>query len=90
MSTLKYLNAILTILAVVLALNLYVMVFTGPSALPQAHAQGIPDAGAQRLQIIDQLKLTNQKAEHVKGLLESGKVKVTVTIATENQAHGSR
>lgn len=84
MRSLKYLNMILTALAVLLAMNLYITAFSGPSALPQAQAQGIPDAGAQRQQIVDQLKLVNQKAEQIKGLLESGKVKVTVTNAADN------
>lgn len=90
MPSLKYLNTILTILAIILALNLYVTVFTGPSALPQAHAQGIPDEGAQRVQIIDQLKLLNQKLEQLKGLLESGKVKVVVTNAPDAPAQSTR
>ncbi len=61
MSHFRYLNAVLTVLCVLLGLNLYAdwterSVFDTP-----AYAQGIPDEGAQRLQMIDQLKLLNKK-----------------------------
>jgi len=69
MSALKYLNTILTVLAVLLALQLWTTWMQAPQLTPEAHAQGIPDAGAQRLQMIDQLKLLNQKTDEVKALL---------------------
>jgi len=79
MKGLKYLNSILTVLAVLLALQLWTTWNATPVEFAsQASAQGIPDEGAQRKQIIDELKLVNKKVEELKGLLVSGKVRVTV------------
>ena len=79
MKGLKYLNSVLTILAVLLALQLWTTWNQSPVDFAQdAQAQGIPDAGAQRKQMIDELKLVNKKVDELKGLLTSGKVVVTV------------
>lgn len=43
---------------------------------PMAMAQGVPDAGAQLDQIIQQTKATNAKFDRLLALLESGKVQV--------------
>lgn len=80
MKALRYLNIVLTALTVLLALQLWTTwSVTGidPIATP-AFAQGIPDEGAQRKQMIDELKLLNRKVEELKDLLSSGKVHVTV------------
>ena len=79
MKGLRYLNTMLTILAVLLTLQLWTTWNMAPADMAtEAHAQGIPDAGAQRKQMIDELKLVNKKVEELKGLLTSGKVRVTV------------
>lgn len=85
MPGLRYLNVMLTVLAVVLTLNLWTAWMGGEGVASRAYAQGIPDAGAQRQQIVDQLKLLNQKAEQIKELLVSGKVRVTVTNAGQEE-----
>jgi len=86
MNALKYLNTMLTVLAGLLALQLWTTWNAGPVDLASpAHAQGIPDEGAQRKQIIDELKLVNKKVEELKGLMVSGKVRVTVTNVEDAQ-----
>jgi len=86
MKGLKYLNTMLTVLAVLLALQLWTTWNAAPVDLAAAaHAQGIPDEGAQRKQIIDELKLVNKKVEELKGLMVSGKVRVTVTNVEDAQ-----
>ena len=87
MRSLRYLNGILTVLAVLLGLQLWTSWTTSPSvdmATP-AYAQGIPDAGAQRAQIIDQLKLLNSNTAELKGLLLSGKAQVKVILPEQGQ-----
>lgn len=78
MSSLRYLNAILTVICVVLVLNLYAGWRDSAGHAGSAYAQGIPDEGAQRNAMIDQLKLLNQKVDQLNGLLTSGKARVTV------------
>ena len=46
-----------------------------PAALQSAQAQ-VPDAGGQRLQIIDELKQVNAKLDRIAGVLEGGKLEV--------------
>ena len=79
MSQLRYLNAVLTVLCGLLALNLYTGWASSDGFTTEAHAQGIPDEGAQRAQMIDQLKLLNGKIDSLNATIQSGKVKVTVT-----------
>ncbi len=78
MRSLKYLNTILTVIAVLLALHLWTLWTVAPSSLPTVEAAGIPDSGAQRQQMINELKLLNQKAEQIKGLFTTGRARVTV------------
>ena len=82
MHTLRYLNGILTVLALLLALNLWTAWTATPATdlASTAHAQGIPDEGAQRRDIIDQLKLLNTKADAIQALLSSGQVRVQVAM----------
>jgi len=79
MRSIRYTNVILTLLAILLSLQLWTQWVGGPSIAAPAQAQGIPDEGAQRKQMIDELKLLNSKVEELKGLLVSGKARVTVT-----------
>lgn len=51
---------------------------SGPS-IPVARADGIPDAGAQQDQLIQQQKATNDKLDKLIALLGSGDLKVKVT-----------
>jgi len=83
MKSIRYLNTILTVLAVVLTLQLWTAWTTGPDTLSEARAQGIPDAGSQREQMIGELKLLNKKVDQLKALLTSGKVRVSITDAQD-------
>ncbi|HWB53096.1 MAG TPA: hypothetical protein VG722_02855 [Tepidisphaeraceae bacterium] len=49
--------------------------WVGQPALSTAQAQ-IPDTGAQRQEIIDQLKITNSKLDDLITLLQSGNIRV--------------
>ena len=88
MRSLRYLNTILTLLTVLLAMQLWTTWMT-PSAsgnaaglaspaLAQAAGGGIPDAGAQRKEMIDLLKRHIQQTDELIGLLKSGQVRVKV------------
>jgi hypothetical protein len=85
MPGLRYLNVILTVLTLLLALQLWTSLTqkNEPWAVPARAAElpgpgGIPDAGAQRMQVIDLLKQLVQKAEDQKELWRSGQVHVKV------------
>jgi hypothetical protein len=60
-----------------------------PRIVAPAAAQ-VPDAGGQRLQIIDQLKQTNQKLDRLVTLLESGKLQVVASVPDDNKADDRR
>ena len=83
MNRLRYLNTVLTVLAILLALNLWTQwhATPTPSAATQAHAQGIPDAGQQRMEMVDLLKSLNERADETHELLESGQLTVRVIVA---------
>ncbi len=83
MSSIKYLNTILTALAVLLALQLWTSWNSGAELASPAYGQGIPDGGAQRQQIVDQLKLLNKRTDEVKAILTSGKMRVLISEAPE-------
>ena len=74
----RYLNVILTLLTVVLTLNLAASWTRTPDLLPAAAAQGIPDEGAQRNEIIAQLKALNKKADEIRQAMLSGALQVKV------------
>ncbi len=84
MRSLRYLNTILTVLAVLLSLQLYTawMAPDAPSVATPAHAQdGIPNAGAQRKEMIDVLKRVSQQVEELNGQFKSGRARVQVEAA---------
>ena len=82
MTNTKYLNAVLTTLAVLLALNLWVGVNAGPgeSTNPegQAIAQGRVDAGQQRAEMITQLKELKSSVDSLSSKLSDGSITVKV------------
>jgi hypothetical protein len=55
--------------------------WVGQPALPRAQAQ-IPDTGAQRQEMIDQLRMTNSKLDQIISLLQSGNMHVKADVAT--------
>ena len=90
MRSLRYLNGVLTVLAVLLTLQLWTTWTTasgveGPRDRsvswlgPQpAYADGIPNPGGQRKQMIDLLKLQVRQTETLIDLFKSGQAKVLV------------
>ncbi len=52
-----------------------------------ARADGIPDAGAQREQMVEQQKATNEKLDKLLALLSGGELKVTVNKPEETDKH---
>lgn len=82
MRSLKYTNGVLSVLAVLLALNLYVTWVDTPAGAMltpgvEARAQsGMPNAAQQRREMIDEVKLTNKTLDELKTLLTSGEVRV--------------
>jgi hypothetical protein len=92
MRSLRYLNTILTVLAVLLALQLWTawMGNGGLAAPARAVASptgGIPDAGAQRKEMIDLLKALNEQSSDLVKVLKSGDVRVKLENAP---AEGAR
>lgn len=81
MRAVKYLNVVVTVVAVLMTVQVWTSLSAAPASLDfasVARAEGIPDAGAQRQETIDQLKLVNQKLEELTALLRSGEVRVKV------------
>ncbi|MEX0777597.1 MAG: hypothetical protein WD042_17975 [Phycisphaeraceae bacterium] len=77
MRMLKYLNTVLTLIALLLTLNLWTLWTAAPLAtVSDAQAAGLPDAGAQRQELIDQLKSLNKKVDETNGLFKSGQARV--------------
>jgi len=79
----KYLNAVLTVIALMLALNVWVGIHQSPAAsafdpASQALAVGTADAGTQRVEMINQLKAISDKIDGLKSKLSDGSIKVTV------------
>ena len=85
--TSKYLNTVLTVIAVLLALNLWVGVHQSPAAAAvdnEAMAQGTTTAGQQRSQMIEALGNLNTSVEQVNRKLGDGSVRVQVTSMPEH------
>ena len=86
MRAIHYLNTVLTVLAVLLAAQLWTSWTQSPDLIRPAAAQGgIPDAGAQRQQIVDEIKLLNGKVDDLQSLLVSGKVRVRAIVEPSDQ-----
>jgi hypothetical protein len=68
---------LLTVVVILQSLILLGQWLGAPSLLSPAQAQ-VPDSGAQRVQIIEELKSLNNKTEKLISLLESGKLQVRV------------
>jgi hypothetical protein len=84
MRTLRYLNGVLTVIAVLLTLNVWTMWQTAgqsnprPSLTEPAHAVGRTNAGQQREKIIGQLKQANAQLGELHAMLAEGKLTVQV------------
>lgn len=84
MKTFRYLNAVLTVIAVLLTLNLWTLWTMGSSpqssidlATP-AHAQGFANASAQRQEMISAIKLQTQAISEISKTLKSGQARVRI------------
>lgn len=76
MKHLRYLNAVLTVIAVLLTLNLYAVWTTGPATRPTAaHAEAFPQP---QQRTVDQLKRINDKLDAMHTTLRTKTFKVTV------------
>lgn len=89
MRSLRYLNTVLTILCVLVSLQLWTAwTVPGPGTtmavaeayplVSEAQAAGIPNAGEQRKQMIDELKQQSRQIDDLMSLLQSGEVRVRV------------
>ncbi len=83
MKTFRYLNAVLTVIAVLLTLNLWTLWTMGPSAngpvielASTAQAQGLTNAGAQRRDMINLMKQQVAALKDLSKTLKSGEVRV--------------
>ena len=89
MRNLTYLNGVLTVLAVLLAMNVWIGLHSpGPAALAPgqaARAQGIPDSGAQRLEIANQLRLLNSRVNELAEFVRSGELRVQIDAAPRQE-----
>lgn len=80
MKHLRYLNAVLTVIAVLLTLNLYAVWTVGPATMPSyANASAKPFPQPEQ-QAVDQLKLVNKNLESLERTLTSE----TITVKVEN------
>jgi hypothetical protein len=82
MRTLRYLNGVLTVMAVLLTLNVWTMWHTSAardlSLNAEAQAVGRTSAGKQRSEMIGQLKQVNTQLGAMREMLSSGELVVQV------------
>ena len=81
MNSLRYLNGVLTVIAILMALGLWTRWTDGTNAVSRpliasAHAAGIPDAGGQRQQMVNELKRMSQQVEKLADLFRTGQARV--------------
>ncbi|MCC7146604.1 MAG: hypothetical protein IT443_09175 [Phycisphaeraceae bacterium] len=91
MRSLRYLNAVLTLIALLLTVHLWTLWTLSPvdlSLAQTARAEGIPDSGAQRNEMIAELKSLNQRMDSLIGLLRSGEVRVRLEESSAEAALG--
>lgn len=85
----RYLNVVLTVIAVLMALELWTQ-WVGDGAgststmTPMVHAAGIPNAGQQRQQIVDELRRLSQEVEAMHNLFRSGQARVKLETVPGN------
>lgn len=82
MNSLRYLNGILTVIALLLALHGWALFAgVGPAAAHAASGKsptggGIPNAGAQRKQTVDMLKRISQQMDGLTQMFRTGQARV--------------
>ena len=92
MRSLRYLNAILTVVAILLALHLWTLWAGEPVGLnglmaAPAHAKDLPvglnSASIERKQIAELLKQLNHRTDELITLFRSGRARINVGLPTE-------
>ncbi len=87
----KYLNGILTVIAVLLAVLLWTQVASRPvfstPAVADGPPTGFPNAAAQRQRMIEALQQMRKSTEASNKLLTSGKLRVEVTNIRDFENH---
>lgn len=83
MKSLRYLNTILTVIAVLLTVNVWTLWNVTPggnamSVATEAQAAGIANAGQQRKEIVDAIKSLNANTTELKAMLANGSVRVKI------------
>lgn len=81
MRSLRYLNTMLTLIAILLSLTLWTQWTSSPLPDPtvsEARADGILEAGLQRQQMVQSMDLLNTKMDQLIGLLKSGQARVRI------------
>jgi hypothetical protein len=81
MKNAKLLTVVLVLQGMILAGQ-----WLGTSSLVAPAQAQIPDAGAQRIEMVRELQALNGKMDKLIGILESGKLEVRVAGADENKA----
>lgn len=90
MNSLRYLNSVLTVIVLLMAFGLWTRWMEGgsmPSSglVSSAHAAGIPDAGGQRKQIVDELKRVSNELEKLTSMFRSGQARVRVDSPSQTE-----
>ena len=92
MGTIRYLNVMLTIIAVLLCLQLWTQWTMTPSlatpALARDEPTPFPNAARQRKEINDSLVTLNKQIKELNGLFKDGKAKVKVDNFTDMPKQG--
>jgi hypothetical protein len=87
MKSLRYLNVVLTLIAVLLTMNLWVQYAQSPVGIATpalaAAEEGLANPAAQRNEIIALLKKQVAATENLHALLKSGTLKVKVDAETK-------
>lgn len=76
-------NRLLVVIVILQGLILFSQ-WGGSGPITPAYAQ-IPDAGAQRREMVEELKTLNTKMDKLMQMLESGKVQVKATLPEEKK-----
>ena len=90
MKSLRYLNTVLTLIAVLLTVNIWTLWNTAPGAnavsfASPAQAVGLTNAAQQRKEMISVLKKINSDSAELKSLLANGSARVRLEAGSSQQ-----
>jgi hypothetical protein len=88
MKSLRYLNSILTVIAVLLTVNVWTLWSITPggevlSVATEVRADGIANAGAQRKQMIDAVNQVRAEVGEVKAMFKNGSARVRLEAGSQ-------